>query len=152
MLEPIEKLSKLIFSLKINIENKTPKGIFKLFITARVEYLTLALPLFHIQKPIPVGKIARYKIDKICAMDNFKEEKLTLLTAKGITNKTAPKYALAIKLVSVFPMYFFHKTCPSAKAQFEPSIKRIPLTNISNEIFCHKITTAPITDNKMQKI
>ena len=29
--EPIEKFIKLIFSLKISIENKTPNGIFKLF-------------------------------------------------------------------------------------------------------------------------
>lgn len=136
----------------MKIENSTPSGIFRLFITAKVEYLTQALPLFHIQKPMPVGSIARYKIDKICAIESFKNENSTFAIVKGKTSKTAPKYALAIKFVSVFPMYFFQRTCPRAKAQLEPSIKRMPFTIISKEMFCHKITIAPITDNKIQKI
>ena len=74
IVEPIEKFIRLIFSLKMKIEKNTPSGIFRLFITASVEYFTLALPLFHIQKPIPVGNIARYKIDKICAIESFKDE------------------------------------------------------------------------------
>ena len=62
---PITKLKRFIFSWNNNIEKRTANGIFKLFIIAKVEYLTLTLPLFHNQKPIPVGINAKYKIDKI---------------------------------------------------------------------------------------
>ena len=45
--EPMAKFKKFIFSLNNKIENKTPKGIFKLFIIASVELVTSFEPLFH---------------------------------------------------------------------------------------------------------
>lgn len=66
--EPIEKFIKLIFSLKISIENKTPNGIFKLFMIANIELGTSFAPLFHKKNPIPVGTIPKYRIDNICRL------------------------------------------------------------------------------------
>ena len=68
MLAPIVKFIIFIFSWKIKTENNIANGIFKLFIIASVEDFTVTLPLFHSQNPIPVGIIAKYKIDKICGI------------------------------------------------------------------------------------
>lgn len=150
--EPIIKFKTSIFSWKRTIEKNTPKGIFKLFITANVEYFTAFAPLFHNQKPIPVGTIARYKIDKIWGFVRVKVEKSTEKNAHGKISSSAPKYALDIIFTASFPIYFFHKTCPKAKQQFEVSIKTTPLTIILNARLCQTIIPAPKTDIKIHKI
>lgn len=150
--EPIIKFKTSIFSWKSTIEKNTPKGIFKLFITAKVEYFTAFEPLFQSQKPIPVGTIARYNIDNIWGFVKTKLEKSTEKIAQGRINKTAPKYALDIIFTASFPIYFFHKTWPNAKQQFEVSIKITPLTIILKVKLCQTIIPAPKTDIKIHKM
>lgn len=123
-----------------------------MFITAKVEYFTVFEPLFHNQKPIPVGTIARYKIDKNWGLVRLNVEKSTEKNAHGKINNTAPKYALDIIFTASLPIYFFHKTCPKAKQQFEVSIKTTPLTIILKVKLCQTIIPAPTTDIKIHKM